>query len=163
MTRTSARPPLFLRLMPVVRRMLAVVLAFSFATALSLPTQAMGPHCADPPDGRTAALASMAQAATGLAPAVDHPSGHHSGHQAAPPASAAPTLQAPHADAPQPKADSHMACCLTACPGCLPVIAGGPGLATPSQAQRTPLPPKTRLPDGLPPGVALDPPRSVLA
>lgn len=154
MKRSLAHQPCRHRFLPVLRRLLAVVLALSFATLLSVPSQAMGPHCPEPQPDHAASVPHVGQSST--MPQDVH-LGHHSGH------AAKAEARAPLDDAPQPKADSHMACCLAACPACLPALTTAPALLSPAQARRIVRPPNTRLPAGLPPAEALDPPRSATA
>lgn len=144
--------------MPVLRRVLAVVLALSFPTALSVPAQAMGPQCAEQPAAEAAAPALIAHEGVGSTSALPH----HAGHHAATASSEAPNVQAPDPGAPG-QAGVHHACCLAACPACLPAMAGAPALAVPTGARQSLNLEKTLLPDGLPPGEALDPPRSIPA
>lgn len=154
--------------MPVLRRMLArmmaLVLAFSFVPALAMPGPAMGLHCADAADS-AAAHATMAHEGT-ASPALHRASGHPSGHLAAhhaPPEASGEMAKVASADGTGTAPTGHPGCCLAACPACLPAVATGPGLAAPAAARRSHLTLSTRLPDGLPPGEALDPPRSLLA
>lgn len=154
MKRSPSLQPCRHRFIPVLRRLLALVLALSLATLLSVPSQAMGPHC---PEQQPGPAASVPHGGPSSTTPQDVHLGHHSDHAAKVAAST------PLDDAPKPKADSHMACCIAACPACLPAMTTAPALLSPAQARRIVRPPNTRLPAGLPPTEALDPPRSATA
>ncbi len=178
MIRTPVRPAFRTRLWPVLRamldRVLVVVLALSFAAALSVPTRAMGPDCADAPAAPKAFPVATAHEATGAAHTHHHGSGHPDGPPGDHGASGDPAGASSHGaeqasalqGAPQratPPADARHPCCLASCPACLPAVTAAPRLAAPTGTRQVRLFHTPLLPDGLPPGEALDPPRSATA
>ncbi|QTL03220.1 hypothetical protein J5J86_21105 [Aquabacter sp. L1I39] len=159
---THARPPLRLRLMPVLRRVLAVVLALSFPTAVSVPAQAMGPQCEQRLAMEVAAASLVGHDVAGAAAPLAPPSAHPANHPAALETPQASKAQMMDTGAPGSDGGILHACCLAACPACLPAVVGASVTAAPA-ARESLTPHATLLPDGLPPGEAFDPPRSAQA